>query len=196
MSLSAPTCFGACCSVVSSTPLSSRACSRCKEKAFWVHQSREPVMKASQGMSVRGEWGMLGDFLGMLLSYWEGGIYWKGEESHGAFWHISHKVMLREKKRKQEAYLSIEGVNYWAREGKGAERQKKWRSLEGWVRLGQVVSGLGQLLEKDSGLLEGLTTQCWFLCSQTRPWCWSPFVNNWFLSLHLQKQKSSTRRES
>lgn len=34
MSLPAPTCFGACCLVVSNALLSSRACSRCKEKAF------------------------------------------------------------------------------------------------------------------------------------------------------------------
>ena len=42
-------------------------------------------MRASQGMRVRGEWGVLGDFLGRLLSYREGGICWKGEESRGAF---------------------------------------------------------------------------------------------------------------
>lgn len=68
-------------------------------------------MRASQAMHVRGEWGMLGDFLGRLLSYREGGPAGRERRVMELF-EISHQVMLREKKRKRQACLSAEGVSY------------------------------------------------------------------------------------
>lgn len=66
----------------------------------------------------------------------------------------------------------------------------------------ETKGGLGQLLEMGSGLIGGLTEPC----SPSYPHAVLVPVQpdasrvlepicNWFLSLHLQKPKSSTRRE-
>lgn len=194
MSLSAPTCFGACCSVVSSTLLSSRACSRCKERhsesiraeSLWWEHHRACVYVVSGGC--------LGT---SLVRYWVTQKW--GEESSGDLLSLVTKFRCRERERKKHVWVQ----KGWAAEGERVKVQRDRRS-EGLLsgKVGQLVWGSGQLAEAGSGLVGGLTEPC---CPSYPHVVLVPLqpdtalvldpVCNWFLSLHLQRQRSSTRRE-
>lgn len=197
MSSSAPTCFGTCFLVVSSHTAELQGMQLLQGKGI-LSQSREPVMGESitgHGCTwwVRVPWRLLC----RLLSYWEGGSAGRERRVVGLF-ETSHWVVLWARKA-SSVFEHRRGEWKRAKVQRGKSSEGLLRGEQGWASWSQVWGSYWRQAVDwqevwPSPVLHLTHTQCWFLCSQAHPWCWSPFVIV-VSSLHLQKQKSSTRRE-